>query len=172
MNAEQTASTTGLAQLMAMKLSPISPESSNRMRCRICWEASDSVEDLTEPCGCKSDMKYAHDRCIREWVRKQRRYSCTTCCQPYRLDFEPLAYREIMRRNAWILMMALLQILMPISVYLNLHHRGLLDDYSVSDIQRQLCMLVILYSLMGFSLHRMLQEKSENRGVKLEHTEV
>lgn len=166
MNIPPTQPVSGLAHLMSLSLSPVSPQSAY-YRCNICWETSKDINDFIEPCGCKNDMRYAHERCVQQWVKCQHRYSCAACCQIFKIQVESQPYGTIFKRHASILGATLLQIILPIVLYLRLYCINGLEPTTEMQIRKQLAVLAVIYACMGFCIYKILKDRAEQRGKSL-----
>ncbi|KAI3629901.1 hypothetical protein MIR68_011336 [Amoeboaphelidium protococcarum] len=144
---------TKLQELMTMPLTPFTASPKSGMyRCFICWESSGASDEFILPCKCKNEnLKFAHTKCIERWVNDNGKTSCAVCTAPYKFQVDHLPASAILRKNFWILLSFLIQITLPLSIYLILYLNGALSHVNGVLIAAHLLMLLVMYA--AFTIH-------------------
>ena len=51
-----------------------------------CWICYDRCSDKIK-CNCNNNLKYCHNLCLYEWIKKSDNYHCRFCKSKYKIPF-------------------------------------------------------------------------------------
>lgn len=140
-----------------------------------CWICYDTREDdLIQPCDCKGDVKWVHQKCLQRWIAEKSQGDkpcCQVCKQEYLIYIEKIDFDETLKKIHWFMVVpSFVTILFaPYGTYLLC---GQVDQYRISSFERHHTLIksaaVVLCCFIEYALFRFIGTS----GFKLYRTAV
>jgi hypothetical protein len=83
------------------------------MSCRICHE-DESDEKLIAPCACSGSIKYAHRKCMLQWVQLSNRRYCEICKTQVAEFTCQISFRKLLQRGNYLVFVWQLFFIKPV----------------------------------------------------------
>jgi hypothetical protein len=145
---------TTLRRIIEMNLSPVGQSPPPGVyRCFICWETSTDKSQFMIPCNCKSNcLRFAHKACINRWVDDTKTERCPVCGIKYGLNMTAIPFREIVKKNFFVLASFFLQLALPVVIYFALYLNGSLARINPMFLAGHIVMLAVMYVLYAIQV--------------------
>ncbi|CAG5096824.1 Oidioi.mRNA.OKI2018_I69.XSR.g14798.t1.cds [Oikopleura dioica] len=147
-------------------------QSPHDAECWICYDAKE--DDLIQPCDCKGDVKWVHQKCLQRWIAEKSQGDkpcCQVCKQEYLIYIEKIDFDDTLKKIHWFMVVpSFVTILFaPYGTYLLCRQ---VDEYRISSFEKHHTLIksaaVVLCCFIEYALFRFIGTS----GFKLYRTAV